>query len=482
MSETTSEVKEYDNAAEVLDIEAAIVQLDIVDDELISSVACDERAESDLATAEVLTRTTLDNWANPTVIGPNNKEIHKRKLASMINKDRCVTSKSMDRKYRVQGVARHGARNGDRDDSSGHLAYRFGEEDSNPNDEILYKRGDLFALMVRAKQNSTSNEKLSYMVMARAACFGSGDSTQIQMFWNSPLDQNGRISLNIIDLQEMENNRADGAGQLLVMDKVGALLKNVVMSCVIPIAPKLELIQSINTDEPLCIMRRILSLENLSSAHKILSSHRNVHSVSGTTIIVPILVNSVPQFLFNGDGVAIKTFVCSICNPPVSIGKHYFDAKTMARSLRNHMAAHIYEHRSGDGVSGITMPFPTEPCAYCCGGTCKVSASGETKKKNGIVPSENILVMCKTFNSDIPNLKRKDYKSVKLYPSSQQPYECPICKVYIWSMNLNQHFEEHHAGSEISQPQTLFKGCSFPTGDEKAKVLEQFGTTTAKKA
>jgi hypothetical protein len=117
MSETTSEVKEYDNAAEVLDIEAAIVQLDIVDDELISSVACDERAESDLATAEVLTRTTLDNWANPTVIGPNNKEIHKRKLASMINKDRCVTSKSMDRKYRVQGVARHGARNGDRDDS-----------------------------------------------------------------------------------------------------------------------------------------------------------------------------------------------------------------------------------------------------------------------------------------------------------------------------------------------------------------------------
>ena len=136
MSETTSEVKEYDNAAEVLDIEAAIVQLDIVDDELISSVACDERAESDLATAEVLTRTTLDNWANPTVIGPNNKEIHKRKLASMINKDRCVTSKSMDRKYRVQGVARHGARNGDRDDSSGHLAYRFGEEDSNPNEDL----------------------------------------------------------------------------------------------------------------------------------------------------------------------------------------------------------------------------------------------------------------------------------------------------------------------------------------------------------
>jgi len=136
----------------------------------------------------------------------------------------------------------------------------------------------------------------------------------------------------------------------------------------------------------------------------------------------------------------------------------------MARSLRNHMAAHILKYRD----EGTGPVLPSEPCAYCCGSTCSIIASGGTKNQ---LPSQMIHIVCNTFTDNIPDLKRMFYKPIFGYPSTQSPYQCPLCSLNIWSMNIVQHFDDHHPG-EKSTNEINYKGY-LPSESEKQKVLRQ---------
>jgi len=253
----------------------------------------------------------LEKWKLPTVIGPDSNLIHKRKIASRINKERSLAAgslikKSTDRNYRVRGTGRHNT-NDDSSDNVVHRGFNFGKESDND----MHKNGDIFAVMVKAKQIPSSNDRPTYMVVARANRFGLKKGRQIELQWDAT-KQDGFMSLNVMELTDILN--IDGQAVQEVTDKVGVPLKNIDISCSLSIVPHLELRAS-GTIEPM--MSKVITMDDLMAAHTVLSTRGNVHSCIGI-VIPPIMVESIPQFISKeGDASVVHAFIHNICDPPM---------------------------------------------------------------------------------------------------------------------------------------------------------------------
>jgi len=307
------------NSSEAEEEEDELIRLrDDEDDELISEVVDAEREKFDVPTAEVIipcqqllasSTDHLERWKLPTVIGPDGNLIHKRKIASRINKERSLAGslikKSTDRNYRVRGPGRHNP-NDDSSDNVVHRGFNFGKE----SDDNMHKNGDLFAVMVKAKQIPSSNDRPTYMVVARANRFGLKKGRQIELQWDTTKKE-GFMSLNVMELKDILNS--DGQAAQEVTDNVGVPLKNIDINCSLPMVPDLELRPS-GTIEPM--MSKVITMNNLMAAHTVLSTRGNVHSCIGI-VIRPIMVESIPQFISKEGNASVHAFICNICNPPM---------------------------------------------------------------------------------------------------------------------------------------------------------------------
>jgi len=180
------------SAEEEEEEEELILQRDEEVDQLISKFFDIKREKYDVATAVVLISSRqlassadhLERWKLPTVIGLDGNMIHKRKIASRINKERSLAGslikKSTDQNYRVRGAGRHNP-NDDSSDNVVHRGFNFGKQ----SDDGMHKNGDLFAVMVKAKQSPSSNFRPAYMVVARANRFGLKKGHQIEQQWDA---------------------------------------------------------------------------------------------------------------------------------------------------------------------------------------------------------------------------------------------------------------------------------------------------------
>ena len=202
-------------------------------------------------------------------------------------------------------------------------------------------------------------------------------------------------------------------------------LVNVDSTQLMQLTPQVEASSMDNHGE--IVYHKVFTSSDLAGVLDVLKLKDNVVSAP-KTIFPPIQSNSRDLFVLQEREISDEIQVCILCHPPKAVGKVGDDKTTQERKFCNHMALHILEQKD---------ELPKEPCAWCCDTGCTILV----KKRNR---AKYVKVNCSKFS--FPDFKLSLCKSVAKFPSSQRPYYCKMCEVYIWSYNIKHHMDARHPG------------------------------------
>lgn len=358
--------------------------------------------------------------------------------------------KSMDRESRVRGANRHGNQTDSAVDSIVTRAFNRFAYDGGADSESGIDRhdsDDFCAVLIKAKpERGTNISKIVHLVICKYQRFGGIDGAQLALSWPREEDKY-RAAVNVASVAEY----FDIASKLCVRStgEIVASLKNVDSSCVAPIKPSLE--ETITEDGDIAMNAAFRVSEVLSALADKSEGQLLCYNATDDCAIPPIIVKNKSPFIIDITSHAAKQLVCNICDPPVAIGKADYDKDKMQRAIRNHMAAHQLINE-GD--------VSEEPCAFCARPSCKLQVTGlsDHVMKNIITKHARIPPSAKAYPNCItyPSIKPFDYKFCKPiktpnFPTSNKPWYCSRCKIFIWSHNIDLHCKNYHGGFHLIQ-------------------------------
>ena len=134
----------------------------------------------------------------------------------------------------------------------------------------------------------------------------------------------------------------------------------------------------------------------------------------------------------------------------------------MQRALRNHLSSHQLS------LAHINQK---EPCAFCCSLGCRLTVQGKKIRTNTIARPN-----CKTYSSILP-FTHKFFKVVSGFPSSNQPYFCSTCKVFIWSYNIFEYYDSMHPDQKQLERSNYYD-C-LPSTAETKEIQQLFPINTS---
>ena len=104
------------------------------------------------------------------------------------------------------------------------------------------------------------------------------------------------------------------------------------------------------------VANAVMKVSDLTNIFIDLSTQRKHFPAKNDMVLIPIQLDGKQPFIVVNTPIALHDLpTCTICDPPMVIGKPHVKPPEMQRALRNHTAAHQ-----------LTSDFPAEPCAFCC--------------------------------------------------------------------------------------------------------------------